>query len=292
MEKDFGSFKGILIIGLGLIGGSLALNLKREGFSGKIYGIDLNKDRIDYAIKNGIIDYGYTDFKDIPWDSIDLVVIASPLKTFGKIGKEIKKYLKEGTVITDVGSVKGDLVKDLEEIFKPFKFIGGHPIAGTEKEGVENSVEGLFKNKKFILSTNYDLEDEDVKRIVKLWKDLGSKIEFINPKEHDFIFASVSHLPHAVAFAMVNTIANLSEKFDLDLFSYSGAGFKDFTRIAGSSPEIWKDIFLENKDNMVYTIEVYEKVLKELKDLIIKEDEEGLRKYISKSRDKRIDLDG
>lgn len=291
MEKNFGDFKGILIIGLGLIGGSLALNLKKEGFKGKIFALDLSDKRIRYAEEKGIIDKGYTDLKDIPWENIDLVVIASPLRTFTGIAKSIKGHLKEGTVITDVGSVKGELVKKLEDIFKPFKYIGGHPIAGTEKEGVENAVENLFKGKKFIVSTNYDKNDIDVKRVEKLWKDLGSKIEHMRPDKHDFIFASVSHLPHAVAFAMINSVVELSDKSDIDLFLYPGAGFKDFTRIAASSPEVWKDIFLENKDNLVKTIDVYKKVLEELKQLIKNEDEEGLRNYISLSRDKRIKLD-
>ena len=291
MEKRFGDFNGILIIGLGLIGGSLALNLKREGFKGKIFALDLSEKRIRYAEERGIIDKGYTDLKDIPWEDIDLVVIATPLKTFTNIAEVLKNYLKDGTIITDVGSVKGKLVKKLEDIFKPFKFIGGHPIAGTEKEGVENAVKDLFKGKKFIISTNYDKDDRDIKRIEGLWRDLGSKIEYMEPSKHDFIFASVSHLPHAVAFAMINSVVELSDKSEIDLFLYPGAGFKDFTRIAASSPEVWKDIFLENKDNLVKTIDVYQKVLDDLKKLIQEGDEEGLREYISQSRDKRIKLD-
>ncbi len=291
MEKSFGNFKGILIIGLGLIGGSLALNLKKEGFKGKIFGFDLVQNRIDYAKEKGIIDDGFTQFDKIPWEEIDLVVIASPLRTFTDIAKNIKNFLKEGSLITDVGSVKGELVEKLERMFKPFKFIGGHPIAGTEKEGVENAVEGLFKGKKFIISTNYDSDDKDIKRIKKLWEDLGSKVEFMTPEEHDFIFASVSHLPHAVAFAMINTLVELSDKSNIDLFLYPGAGFRDFTRIAASSPEIWKDIFLENKENLIETIEVYKNVLDKLKCLIEEENEEGLREYISQSRNRRIKLD-
>ena len=150
MRKTFGGFKGVLIIGLGLIGGSLALSLKREGYKGKIYGFDLNKDRVRVAEEIGAIDEGFTSLEDIPWNDIDLVILATPVKTFIDISKQIKPFLKEGTIISDVGSVKGDLVYKLEEIFKPAKFIGAHPIAGTEKEGVENAVIGLFKNKKLI----------------------------------------------------------------------------------------------------------------------------------------------
>jgi len=287
-KKDFGGFKNILIIGLGLIGGSLGGSLREEGYKGKIYGFDLVEDRIKLAEERNIIDKGFTNFEDIPWEDIDLVIIASPVKTFKKVAESIKPHLKEGTIITDVGSVKGDLVKQLKELFKPFRFVGGHPIAGTEKEGVENAVIGLFKNKRFIITD--DVLDDSVNRLRKLWEDLGAKVEFMNPVEHDFIFAAVSHLPHAVAFALVHSLIGLSKLSDIDLFKYPGAGFKDFTRIAASSPEIWKDIFLENRENLLKTIEEYQKALDVLKELIEKEDDKGLKDYISESRDKRISL--
>ncbi len=288
MGKNFGGFKGILIIGLGLIGGSLALSLKREGYQGKIYGFDLNENRVKIAKEMEAIDEGFTSFDDIPWKDIDLVILATPVKTFLDIAKKIKPYLKEGTIISDVGSVKGDLVRQLEEIFKPFKFIGAHPIAGTEKEGVENAVIGLFKNKKLILTI--DEEDEDTKRLEELWSDLGAKVEVMNPDLHDFVFASVSHLPHAVAFALVDSLITLSKETGIDLFLYPGAGFKDFTRIAASSPVIWKDIFLQNKKDVLHTIDEFINSMKKLREYIEKEDEEKLLKLLEESREKRLSL--
>ena len=289
MGKNFGGFKGILIIGLGLIGGSLALSLKREGYQGKIYGFDLNENRVKIAKEMEAIDEGFTSFDDIPWKDIDLVILATPVKTFLDIAKKIKPYLKEGTIISDVGSVKGDLVRQLEEIFKPFKFIGAHPIAGTEKEGVENAVIGLFKNKKLILTI--DEEDEDTKRLEELWSDLGAKVEVMNPDLHDFVFASVSHLPHAVAFALVDSLITLSKETGIDLFLYPGAGFKDFTRIAASSPVIWKDIFLQNKKDVLHTIDEFINSMKKLREYIEKEDEEKLLKLLEESREKRLSLE-
>ncbi|NPA53425.1 MAG: prephenate dehydrogenase/arogenate dehydrogenase family protein [Aquificae bacterium] len=289
MDKNFGGFKGILIIGLGLIGGSLALSLKKEGFKGKIYGFDLNKERIKTAEKIGAIDEGFSSFEEIPWEKIDLIVLATPVKTFLNIAKEIKPYLKEKTIITDVGSVKGELVKKLQDILKPFKFIGAHPIAGTEKEGVENAVVGLFKNKKLILTI--ENEDEDTKRLEELWTDLGSKVEVMDPELHDFVFASVSHLPHAVAFALVDSIISLSKETGLDLFLYPGAGFKDFTRIAASSPGVWKDIFLQNKKDVLHTIDEFINSMEKLKKYIEKEDEESLLKILEESREKRLSLE-
>ena len=173
MEKDFGGFKNILIIGLGLIGGSLALSLKEEGFKGKIYGYDLNESRVKTALEKKAIDEGYTKLEEIPWDKIDLVILATPVKTFESIANSIKKFLKPDTVVSDVGSVKGELIEKLSEILKPNVFVGIHPIAGTEKEGVENAVVGLFKGAKVII-TPTKKDTSEVKRLKKLWQDLGA----------------------------------------------------------------------------------------------------------------------
>ena len=289
MEKDFGGFKNILIIGLGLIGGSIALSLKKEGFQSKIYGFDLSKDRIKKAIELGAIDEGWTKLEDIPWDKIDLVILSTPVRTFTEIARKIKPFLKKDAVVTDVGSVKGDLVKQLEKILSPVKFIGAHPIAGTEKEGVENAVIGLFKNKKLILTI--DEEDKETKRLEKFWTDLGSKVEVMDADTHDFVFAAVSHLPHAVAFALVDALISLSKETGIDLFLYPGAGFKDFTRIAASSPNVWKDIFIENKENVLHTIDEFIKSMEKLREFIDKGDEERLIKLLSESREKRLSLE-
>jgi len=289
LEKEFGKFKGILIIGLGLIGGSITISLKNSGYRGKIYGFDLSAERVKKAIQLQAIDEGFTSLKEVPWENVDLVIIATPVKRFEEVAKKIKPYLKKGSVVTDVGSVKGDLVEKLQKILSPIKFVGAHPIAGTEKEGVENAVVGLFKGKKLILTV--DKEDKDTKRVEQFWRDLGSKVEVMDPYTHDFVFASVSHLPHAVAFALVDALIELSEEVGIDLFLYSGAGFKDFTRIAASSPVVWKDIFLENKENVLYTIDRFIKSMEKLKEFIEKEDEKNLLKLLSESREKRLSLD-
>jgi len=289
LKKDFGGFKGVLIIGLGLIGGSIAVSLKSSGYRGKIYGFDLSPERVKKAVELQAVDEGFTNLDDIPWENVDLVIIATPVKNFVKVAEEIKSYLKEGTVVTDVGSVKGDLVEKLQKILSPVKFVGAHPIAGTEKEGIENAVVGLFKGKKLILTVNE--EDQSIKRIEKFWTDLGSKVEVMDPHTHDFVFASVSHLPHAVAFALVDALIELSKETGIDLFLYPGAGFKDFTRIAASSPVVWKDIFLENKENVLHTIDSFIKSMEKLKEFIEKEDEENLLKLLSESREKRLSLD-
>ncbi|NPA52044.1 MAG: prephenate dehydrogenase/arogenate dehydrogenase family protein [Aquificae bacterium] len=289
MSKDFGNFDSILIIGLGLIGGSLALSLKEEGFTGTIYGYDLSKERIQTAQELNAIDKGFSKLEEIPWDKIDLVILATPVRTFEKIAKQIKPFLNSSTVVSDVGSVKGDLIENLSNILKPNTFIGIHPIAGTEKEGIENAVVGLFKGAKVIITPTK--ESKDAQRLKKLWEDLGSKVEVMNPHTHDFVFASVSHLPHAVAFALVDALIKLSKETGIDLFSYPGGGFKDFTRIAASSPTVWKDIFIENKKDVIHAIDEFTKSLQELKKYIQEENQEKLIELLSESREKRLSLD-
>jgi len=289
LEKDFGGFKNILIIGLGLIGGSVALSLKKEGFKGNIYGYDLNEHRIKKAVELGAVDQGFSNIEKIPWDEIDLVILSTPVKTFIKLAESIKPFLKKGTVVTDVGSVKGELVKKLESILEPAVFVGAHPIAGTEKEGVENAVIGLFKGKKVILTV--DRKDIYTEKIKKFWEDLGSEVEIMDPFVHDFVFAAVSHLPHAVAFALVDALIELSKEKNIDLFLYPGAGFKDFTRIAASSPVVWKDIFIENKEQVLHTIDKFIHSMEKLRNYIKNEDEDSLIKILSESRERRLSLD-
>ncbi|MDM7273422.1 prephenate dehydrogenase [Sulfurihydrogenibium azorense] len=289
MERDFGGFKGILIIGLGLIGGSLALSLKKEGYKGKIYGYDLNESRIKKALELNAIDEGFNRLENVPWNDIDLVILSTPVKTFADIANKIKPFLKDDTVVSDVGSVKGDLVVKLYEILKPHVFVGVHPIAGTEKEGIENAVADLFKNARLIL-TPLGEDKEKIEKVEKLWKDIGSKTEVMDPHLHDFVFASVSHLPHAIAFALVDSLITLSKETGIDLFKYPGGGFKDFTRIAASSPTIWKDIFLENKENILHTIDVFLNSLEKLKNAIKEEDEKKILEILSESREKRLSL--
>lgn len=290
MGKEFGGFKGILIVGLGLIGGSLALSLKEEGYRGIIYGLDLSKDRIEAGLRLGAIDKGFERYEEVPWDSVELVVISTPVKTFESVALSIKGFLREGTIVSDVGSVKGDVVVRLHQILKPHLFVGVHPIAGTEKEGIENAKVGLFKGARLIL-TPIGEDEEGVRRVENLWKDVGSIPEIMDPYLHDFVFASVSHLPHAIAFALVDSLIELSKESGIDLFKYPGAGFKDFTRIAASSPTVWKDIFLENKHNLLKTVDVFSHSLQKLREAVEKDDEVSIIRILSESREKRLSLD-
>ncbi len=281
-------FGNVCIIGVGFMGGSLALSLREGDLCNSIYGIDIDKNSIDKALDLGIIDYGYTDLGYIRDIELDIVIIATPVGTFTEIGKCLKDLIREDVVVTDIGSVKGNIVYKMES-FLGGRFVGGHPIAGTEKSGVEYSKSDLYKGKKVIITPTENTYSAFMNRVVDMWKSVGSQVEFMDPFTHDYVFGAVSHLPHAVAFGLIETIDRMSK--EIDLFKYPGAGFKDFTRIAASNPIMWRDIFMENSDNVVEAIDVYIDVLSEIKKMIEGRESEKLFKYLERVREKRLMID-
>ncbi len=278
----------LLIIGVGFMGGSFALALRRGGFEGSIYGIDIKQETIERAKAMGVIEEGGTDLHLVEKFSPRFVVLASPVRTFRSIGRALREYIDRETVITDLGSVKGRLVFELEDILGDM-FVGSHPIAGTEKSGVEHSFGELFEGKKVVITPTDRTDREALDEVVGLWKLTGGKVEFMDPMLHDWVFGAVSHLPHAVAFALIDALIEMSD--EVDLFKYPGGGFRDFTRIAGSDPVMWRDIFLENKENVLKAIDVYSQSLKRLGDLIENEDEEALTEYLREAKQRRLSLE-
>ncbi|NPB05662.1 MAG: prephenate dehydrogenase [Aquificae bacterium] len=281
------SAEGILIVGLGFMGGSLAKALKKRGFSGPVFGLDVNPEAVERGKKLGVVDGGWTDYDSVPWKDVDFVILASPVRTFEAIARNLKGRLKKEATVSDLGSTKR-LVYRLEEVLGP-RFVGAHPIAGTEKSGVEHARADLYEGKKLIITPTERTDPFHLERVKNLWTFLGSKVEFMSPELHDFVFGVVSHLPHAVAFALVDTLRALSG--EVDLFKYPGAGFKDFTRIAASDPTMWRDIFLENKDNLLKSIESFKNSLERLEKLIKEERAEELKEYLNEISVLRRGLD-
>ncbi len=273
---------------MGFMGGSLALSLRDSDFEGTLFGLDVNPRALERAKEMGLIKEGFTEYAPVKELNPDLVVIATPVGTFEGIARKLKEVLSEDAVVTDLGSVKGDIVYRLETILGP-RFVGGHPIAGTEKSRVENSVRGLFKDKKVIITPTERTDRTALEEVVSLWRKVGGVVEFMDPHLHDRVFGAVSHLPHAVAFALIDAIAKLSE--DVDLFRYPGGGFKDFTRIAASDPVMWRDIFLTNRENVLKSIDTYMESLKLLRDLIEKEDEPGITEFLKEAKERRLSLE-
>jgi len=280
------NFKEICIVGLGLIGGSFALNLKLRGFTGKITAVDINPEAIEKGIELEVIDSG--SIKHSIAENADLIVLATPVGVYESVLKQLKPFISEKAIVSDLGSVKGRLVYKCEEILKGVApFVGGHPIAGTEKSGVENVVENLFVGAKFIITPTENTDKEAMEKVAKLWKNLGSEIVIMDPYYHDRIFAAVSHLPHVVAYSIVDAIDKLSDELSVNLFQFTGGGFRDFTRIAMSDPVMWRDICIENKDILLKSLRTFRESIRKVEELIEKADKEGLKAFFEKAREKR-----
>ena len=278
-------FNEVCIVGLGLIGGSFALNLKLRGFPGKITAIDINPEAIEKGIELEIIDGG--SLKHSIAETADLIVLATPVGVYEAVLNQLKPYLKNA-VVTDLGSVKGDLVYKCEEILEGVApFVGGHPIAGTEKSGVEHSVENLFERAKFIITPTERTDRRAKEKIKKLWEALGSEVIEMEPHHHDRVFAAVSHLPHVVAYSIVDAIGKLSGDVGENLFEFTGGGFRDFTRIAMSDPIMWRDICIANRENLLFSIKRFKEALTQVERLIEEGDKEGLKEFFQKAKEKR-----
>ncbi|MEN3028028.1 MAG: prephenate dehydrogenase/arogenate dehydrogenase family protein [Aquificaceae bacterium] len=269
-------FERVGVVGVGFMGGSFALAC-REAIGCQLFGVDINPEAIRKAKDLKVIDDGSKDIKAIGEFNPQLVVLATPVRTFLSIAQSLLEVIGQDCIVSDLGSVKGSLVYRMEELLGG-RFVGGHPIAGTEKAGVENALKDLFRGKRFILTPTDRTWQEAREKIKELWERLGSLVEEMDPHLHDFVFGAVSHLPHAVAFALIHALKGLSG--EVNLFRYPGGGFKDFTRIAGSDPIMWRDIFLENSREVLKSMNAFVASLNRLKELIEKGQEEELTHYL------------
>jgi len=282
-------FHNVTIIGVGLIGGSLARVLKAAGLAGRITGAGRSRESLEQALKLGVIDVISED-RARSVDNADLVVLASPVGTFEQVVREIAPHMKSGAILTDVGSVKGDLVRRIEKILPSgVSYVPGHPIAGKEKYGVAEATESLFRGAKCILTPTKKTDAASLDSVKSLWVAAGAQVMLMDADTHDQVFAAVSHAPHVAAYAMVNAVAGLNTGTK-NYIDFSGAGFKDFTRIAASSPEIWRDICLMNRKNIVEILERYEESLDDLKKAIHAGDGAAMEKLFRNASDTRKKL--
>jgi prephenate dehydrogenase len=270
-------FNKVTIIGVGLIGGSLARVLKEKGLAREITGAGRSRETLELALKLGVIGHMGQGMRHAV-ENADLVVLASPVGTFEAVAGEIGPHLKKGAILTDVGSVKGNLVRAVEALLPAgVSYVPGHPIAGKEKHGVSEASGTLFQGAKCILTPTDKTDRQALETVQALWQAAGANVVLMNPDVHDHIFSAVSHLPHAAAYAMVNTVAEFNEGTE-NYITFSGAGFRDFTRIAASSPEMWRDICLLNGPNLVEMIERYQVSLNSIKKAIKHKDGGKLEK--------------
>jgi len=265
------SFKKIAVFGVGLIGGSFALALKRQSAVAEIVGVGRRRQTLDHAQRLGLIDRIADDVADA-LDGADLVLLSASVAQTGALLTAIAPHLQPGTVITDAGSTKTDVVAAARTALgdKIEQFVPGHPIAGREQNGPEAALSDLYVGKKVILTPLPENASELVDRVASVWKQCGAMIQQLTPQEHDAVFAAVSHLPHLLAYALVDDIA---ARPNADrLFQYAASGFRDFTRIAGSSPEMWRDIALANRPALLAELDAYLVQVTEMRDLLDQQD--------------------
>ncbi len=274
-------FKQVTIIGLGLIGGSLGGALKQSKQAENIYGVDADEGSIEYALQNGIIDEGSTDLGQAV-SGAEIIVIATHVGDITNIAKSLIPDAAQGAVITDVGSVKGKIVREIDEILPShLLFVGGHPIAGTENSGIRASDPALFMGKRFIMTPTADTDREAKIKVAALWKAAGSEIYEMDTETHDRIFGFVSHLPHVVAYSLMDAVISADDSDRL--LDFAGGGLRDYTRVAASSPAMWVDIFNANKGNVLQAIRQFKNSLENIEALIESEDADSLRELLSKA---------
>lgn len=250
-------FRKTAVLGVGLIGASFALDMKKRGCTETVCGFGRNRDNLERARQRGVIDCWSLDPAEACADA-DLVMLAAPVGSLASMVAEASAKFKEGAIVTDAGSVKGELVYALERLMpEGVFFVGGHPIAGGEKSGVDAATEGLFMGAACIITPTCNTDKKALSVVESLWETLGAKVSSIDPHLHDRIYGAVSHMPHLIAYAMMNAVADV----DPEYFRYCGRGFRDMTRIAASSPEMWRDICIMNRENLLDMISVFQKNL-------------------------------
>jgi prephenate dehydrogenase len=283
-------FKKVCIIGCGLIGSSIARAIKKKKLSNKIVSSNRSEITNKRVIKLNIVDDSSADIKKMVRGS-DLVIIATPLSSYKDVIFKIKNSLKNGAILTDVGSVKKKAISLIEKnIPKNISWISSHPIAGTEESGPDSGFADLFKNRWCILTPSNQTKAKDIKLLELFWKKIGSRVDIMDAKQHDYILSITSHIPHLIAYNIVHTTLNVKKKKNRDIIKYSAGGLRDFTRIAASNPIMWRDIFIQNRENTSKMIDKFIENLKDLKKAIKNKNEKKLEKIFTKTKKIRKEI--
>ena len=283
-------FKKVCIIGCGLIGSSIARAIRKQNLSAKIVSSNRSDSVNKKVIKLKIVDDSNSDTKKMAEGS-DLIIIATPLSSYEDVILKIKDSLKNGSILTDVGSVKENIISLIEKnIPKNVSWISSHPIAGTEESGPEAGFSELFENRWCILTPSKKTNDKDIKLLETFWKKMGSKVDIMDAKQHDYILSITSHIPHLIAYNIVNTTLNVQDKKESDIVKYSAGGLRDFTRIAASNPIMWRDVFIQNKKNTSNMIDNFIANLEDLKKAIENEDGKKLEEIFTKTKKIRKEI--
>jgi len=283
-------FNKVCIIGCGLIGSSIARAIRKNNLSSKIVSSNRSDSVNKKVIELKIVDDSSSDTKKMAEDS-DLIIIATPLSSYENIISKIKNSLKSGTILTDVGSVKENIINLIEKnVPANVSWISSHPIAGTEESGPEAGFSELFKNRWCILTPSKKAQEKDIKLLETFWKKIGSKVDIMEAKQHDYILSITSHMPHLIAYNIVNTSLNIQDEKESVIVKYSAGGLRDFTRIAASNPIMWRDIFIQNKKNTSKMIDKFIEDLEDLKKAIENEDGKKLEEIFTKTKKIRKEI--
>ena len=264
--RDFHIVK-LVVVGVGLIGGSVAAALKRRMVVDRVIGVGRGNANMQQALALGVIDEIAQDLSSAARDA-DLVLVAVPVRQTAGVLQQLRESVQRGAIVTDAGSTKRDFARMARDAFGTAvkQVVPGHPIAGAERTGVAAADPDLFSGKRTVLTPGPDTDPEAVDRVASMWRVCGAEVIQMSPEHHDAVFSAVSHLPHVLSYALVDMIASRSDA--KELFSFAASGFRDFTRIAGSSPEMWRDICAANGDQLLRDIDAFQRALAVLADHI------------------------
>ncbi|MBD1146913.1 prephenate dehydrogenase/arogenate dehydrogenase family protein [Pelagibacterales bacterium SAG-MED28] len=282
-------FDKITVIGCGLIGSSILRVIEKKNIANEINAYDKSKEVSSYLAKN--FEFKICNNITEAVNNADLVIISSPLSSYKEILSQIQSHLKKGSILTDTGSAKKEINKIIKDSnLSDVTWIASHPIAGTEYSGPQSGFAELFEKKWCILSADENTDKKEITKLEKFWEDLGSKIKVMSFEHHDYVLSLTSHLPHVVAYSIVKTAISDDNKFKDDVIQYSAGGLRDFTRIAASDPLMWKDIFIDNSENILKVLDNYSKNLYEIKSAIKNKDSKKLLEIFSSTRKVRKEI--
>jgi cyclohexadieny/prephenate dehydrogenase len=277
-------FERVAFIGIGLIGSSLARVLRRDGLAGEIVACARNETTRAKALELGLADRVTADAAEAVRGA-DLVILATPLSAYAAIGAAIAPALRPGAIVTDVGSVKQAVIRDLApSLPASVHFIPGHPVAGTEHSGPESGFAELFRDRWCILTPLPDTDAAALARLTALWEQAGMRVVTMDPEHHDKVLAMTSHLPHVIAYTIVGTATDLEDSLKSEVIKFSAGGFRDFTRIAGSDPVMWRDIFLNNREAVLEMLQRFSEDLTALQRAIRWGEGDKLEELFSRTR--------
>lgn len=285
-------FGQVTIIGVGLLGASIAKACRYKGLAEKIIGHGRNQNNLQRARDLNIIDDFDSALKGAV-ENADLIILCAPVGSLAPLAKELIPWVKKGCHITDVGSVKGAVASEIDEIVEGKAwFVGSHPLAGGEKSGLDASDKDLLEGAKCIVTPTAKTDSEALKAIINFWQELGMVVCQMSADEHDEVLGAVSHLPHVVVYALINAIGAMETANRQEILSFSGGGLKDTTRIAASDPVMWRDICLHNRQQILRAIDCFQDSLGQMRKLIENEEGDALEESFKIANERRLKLVG